>query len=106
LAQGLVKRYMSAVAPGNCLVATVASGKGTLAGKFYQTYNESGFATMYNHTPADFASFFGDLAIMPPDLVTRAAQQARLERADPGPQAARQDSGGHRPRAVHAHLNG
>jgi hypothetical protein len=68
MAAMLVSRYMSAVAPGSCLVATVASGKGTLAGKFYQTYNETGFATMYNHTPADFASFFGDLAIMPPGL--------------------------------------
>jgi S-adenosyl methyltransferase len=67
-AAGLVKRYMSAVAPGSYLIATVASGKGTLAGKFYQTYNASGFATMYNHGSADFASFFGDLEIIPPGL--------------------------------------
>jgi hypothetical protein len=49
-------------------MATIASGKGTLAGKFYETYNANGFATMYNHTSADFASFFGDLEIMPPGL--------------------------------------
>jgi O-methyltransferase involved in polyketide biosynthesis len=67
-AAGLVKRYMSAMPPGSYLIATIASGKGTLAGKFYQTYNASGFATMYNHTPAEFASFFGDLEIMPPGL--------------------------------------
>jgi O-methyltransferase involved in polyketide biosynthesis len=67
-AAGLVKRYMSVVPPGSCLVVTIASGKGTLAGKFYRTYNETGFATMYNHTPADFASFFGDLEIVPPGL--------------------------------------
>jgi hypothetical protein len=67
-AAGLVKRYMSAVAPGSYLVATIASGKGTLAAKFYQAYNAAGFATMYNHTSADFASFFGDLEIMPPGL--------------------------------------
>jgi O-methyltransferase involved in polyketide biosynthesis len=65
---GLVKRYMSAVAPGSYLIATIASGKGTLADEFYETYNASGFATMYNHTSADFASFFGDLEIMPPGL--------------------------------------
>ena len=65
---GLVKRYMSVVAPGSYLIATIASGKGTLAGKFYETYNANGFATMYNHTSADFASFFGDLEIMPPGL--------------------------------------
>jgi O-methyltransferase involved in polyketide biosynthesis len=64
----LVKRYMSAVAPGSYLIATVASGKGALAEEFYQTYNASGFATMYNHTSADFASFFGDLEIIPPGL--------------------------------------
>jgi hypothetical protein len=67
-AAGLVKRYMSAVPAGSCLIATIASGKGTLAGKFYQAYNASGFATMYNHQSADFASFFGDLEIMPPGL--------------------------------------
>ena len=65
---GLVKRYMSAVAPGSYLIATIASGKGTLAGEFYQTYNASGFATMYNHTSAEFESFFGDLEIIPPGL--------------------------------------
>jgi hypothetical protein len=26
---------------------------------------------MYNHSSADFASFFGDLEIIPPDSVTR-----------------------------------
>jgi S-adenosyl methyltransferase len=59
---------MSAAAPGSHLIATIASGKGSLAGQFYDTYNASGFATMYNHTPADFASFFGDLEIIPPGL--------------------------------------
>jgi S-adenosyl methyltransferase len=70
-AAGLVKRYMSAVAPGSYLIVTIASGKGLLADKFYQTYNASGFATMYNHTSADFASFFGDLEIMPPGVDAR-----------------------------------
>jgi hypothetical protein len=65
---GLVKRYMSAVAPGSYLIATIASGKGTLAGDFYQAYNEGGFATMYNHTSAEFSSFFGDLEIIQPGL--------------------------------------
>jgi|SRR5450756_296170 len=64
----LVKSYMSAVAPGSCLVATVASGKGSLADEFYRAYNAGGFATMYNHAPADFASFFDDLEIIPPGL--------------------------------------
>jgi S-adenosyl methyltransferase len=67
-ASALVKRYMSAVVPGSCLIATIASGKGSLAGEFYRTYNAGGFATMYNHTSADFASFFGDLEIIPPGL--------------------------------------
>jgi O-methyltransferase involved in polyketide biosynthesis len=67
-ASALVKRYMSAMVPGSCLIATIASGKGSLAGEFYQTYNASGFATMHNHTPADFASFFDDLEVIPPGL--------------------------------------
>jgi O-methyltransferase involved in polyketide biosynthesis len=67
-ATGLVKTYVSAVAPGSYLIATIASGKGARADEFYQTYNATGFATMYNHSPADFASFFGDLEIVPPGL--------------------------------------
>ena len=46
----------------------VLAGKGSLAGQSYETYNASGFATMYNHTLADFASFFGDLEIISPGL--------------------------------------
>ena len=33
-ASALVKRYMSAVAPGSCLIATIASGKGSRTGEF------------------------------------------------------------------------
>jgi hypothetical protein len=64
----LVARYMSAVAPGSYVIATIATGKGALASEWYDTYNAAGFATMYNHTSADFASFFGDLEIIPPGL--------------------------------------
>jgi hypothetical protein len=64
----LVKRYLSALAPGSYLVATIASAKGPLAQTFYETYNAYGFATMYNHTSAEFASFFDGLEIMPPGL--------------------------------------
>src|SRR6266567_4666263 len=71
VAAGLVKRYMSAAAPGSHLIATIASGKGSLAGQFYETYNARGFATMYNHTPAGFRVVFGDLEIIPPDSATR-----------------------------------
>ena len=66
-AAGLVKRYMSAVRrAATCRHHRV--GKGSRAEEFYRTYNASGFAAMYNHTPADFASFFGDLEIVPPGL--------------------------------------
>jgi O-methyltransferase involved in polyketide biosynthesis len=68
VAARVVRSYMSAVAPGSYLVATIASGKGPLAGTFYETYNASGFATMYNHTSAQFASFFAGLDIVPPGL--------------------------------------
>jgi O-methyltransferase involved in polyketide biosynthesis len=67
-AASLVKHYMSAVAPGSYLIATIASGLGPLASKFYDAYNSSGFATMYNHTSTEFASFFDGLEILPPGL--------------------------------------
>ena len=67
-AASVVRDYMSAVAPGSYLVATIASGKGPLAATFFETYNASGFSTMYNHTSEQFASFFADLDILPPGL--------------------------------------
>jgi hypothetical protein len=67
-AASLVKHYMAAMAPGSYLVATIASGKGTLADTFYETYNADGFATMYNHSSARFAAFFDGLEIVSPGL--------------------------------------
>jgi hypothetical protein len=67
-AASVVRDYMAAVAPGSYLVATIASGKGPLASTFFETYNASGFSTMYNHTSAQFASFFAGLDTLPPGL--------------------------------------
>ena len=71
------------MAPGSCLIATIASGKGSPAGQFYQTYNASGFATMYNHTSADFASFFDDLEIIPPGLCGQRSRKQDRPSAHP-----------------------
>lgn len=88
-AASVVRRYMSAVAPGSYLLATIASGKGPLAATFYETYNASGFTTMYNHTSAQFASFFADLDILPPGLAD--ARRIRPGWSDPVPSRKRPD---------------
>jgi hypothetical protein len=85
----LVKRYMSALAPGSYLVATIASGKGPLADTFYETYNAWGFATMHNHTSAQFASFFDGLEIMSPGLAD--ARRIRPGWSDLSPSRKRPD---------------
>ncbi len=101
----LVKRYMSAVAPGSYLIATIASGKGALAGKFYQTYNATGFATMYNHTSAEFASFFGDLEIVRPGLGDARRIRPGWSELVSVPKRPGRDARRHRTRALKAHLN-
>lgn len=66
-ARDLVARYAGALAPGSCLVLTtgIVSGKG--AEKFLRAYSE-GPSPLYQHSPADFATFFGPLELVPPGI--------------------------------------
>jgi O-methyltransferase involved in polyketide biosynthesis len=66
-ARELVARYAAAVAPGSLVILTMLLATGAEADEFYGRYSQ-GPARLYQHSAADFASFFGDLELLPPGV--------------------------------------
>jgi SAM-dependent methyltransferase len=67
-AAAVVAEYARLLPAGSYLVITIGRGDpGTRVEKFYTAYNADA-RRLYNHTHADFASFFADLEILPPGL--------------------------------------
>ncbi|HVT70727.1 MAG TPA: SAM-dependent methyltransferase [Trebonia sp.] len=77
-ARDLVAGYVTALAPGSYVVLSVGRGDGDVADQGVRTYSSGGNQS-YNHSAADFAGFFGDLALVPPGIV-----DARAWHPDPG----------------------
>ena len=67
-ARDLVATYVSALAPGSYLVISVVRADREDADESFGGYSKT-VAQVYNHTPADFASFFGSLPLVPPGTV-------------------------------------
>jgi hypothetical protein len=63
----LVARYAAALAPGSYVILTVAVAEGGPAGSAYDKYSQ-GTARLYNHSAADFGSFFDPLELVPPGV--------------------------------------
>ena len=63
----LVARYAAALAPGSYLILTMGLADGPAADRFFALYSK-GSAPLYKHSAADFASFFGDLPLLPPGI--------------------------------------
>jgi O-methyltransferase involved in polyketide biosynthesis len=63
----LVARYAAALAPGSYVVLTVGLADGAAADRFFDLYSK-GPAPLYKHSAEDFASFFGDLPLLPPGI--------------------------------------
>lgn len=63
----LVARYVAALAPGSYVVLSAAVASGGAAGTAYGEYSQ-GTARLYKHSAADFGSFFGPLALVPPGV--------------------------------------
>jgi len=61
----LVTQYAAALAPGSYVVLTIGLADGRAADRFFALYSK-GTAPLYKHSPEDFASFFGDLTLVPP----------------------------------------
>lgn len=67
-ARDLVASYVTALAPGSYLVLSVGRGDGDAANQGFRAYSSGGNQS-YNHSVADFTSFFGDLTLVPPGVV-------------------------------------
>ncbi|HEY3879969.1 MAG TPA: SAM-dependent methyltransferase [Trebonia sp.] len=63
----LVARYAAALAPGSYVILTMGLADGRAADRFFELYSK-GPAPLYKHSAEDFASFFGDLPLVPPGV--------------------------------------
>jgi hypothetical protein len=63
----LVARYAAALAPGSYVILTMGLADGPAADRFFELYSK-GPAPLYKHSAEDFASFFGDLPLVPPGV--------------------------------------
>ena len=67
-ARQLVARYAAALAPGSYVVLSAGRADGEAAKQGFSAYS-SGGTQVYNHSVAEFASFFGPLELVPPGVV-------------------------------------
>jgi S-adenosyl methyltransferase len=67
-ARDLVASYVAALAPGSYVVLSVGRGDGDAANQGFRAYSSGGNQS-YNHSVADFTSFFGDLPLVAPGVV-------------------------------------
>jgi O-methyltransferase involved in polyketide biosynthesis len=68
-ARDLVARYAAALAPGSYVVLSVGRADGDEESRGFGTYSSAGAAQAYNHSVAEFTSFFGPLALVPPGVI-------------------------------------
>ena len=81
-ARDLVAGYAAALAPGSYVVLSVGRADDSDSAQGFGTYSSNGAAQVYNHSVADFSSFFGPLGLVPPGVV-----DARSWHADDGQSA-------------------
>jgi O-methyltransferase involved in polyketide biosynthesis len=67
-ARALVASYVAALAPGSYVVLSAGRGDSDAADKGFGAYS-AGATRVYNHSVAEFASFFGDLDLVSPGVV-------------------------------------
>jgi hypothetical protein len=67
-ARELVAGYVAALAPGSYVVLSVGRTDDNDTAQGFGTYSSSGAAQAYNHSAAEFTSFFGPLALVPPGV--------------------------------------
>ena len=65
--RALVSGYAAALAPGSYVILSAAVAAGGSAGSAYDEYS-SAAARLYNHSEADFTSFFDSLELVPPGV--------------------------------------
>jgi O-methyltransferase involved in polyketide biosynthesis len=65
--QDLVARYTARLAPGSYVILTLGLAHGAAAQRFTSAYNQ-GPMRLYTHSPAEFASFFDSMDLVPPGI--------------------------------------
>lgn len=65
--QDLVARYTARLASGSYVIFTVGLAHGEPAQRFASAYNQ-GPTRLYAHSPAEFASFFDSMDLVPPGI--------------------------------------
>jgi O-methyltransferase involved in polyketide biosynthesis len=68
-ARELVAGYVAALAPGSYVMLSVGRSDDNDASRGFGTYSSAGAAKVYNHSVAEFASFFGPLPLVPPGVI-------------------------------------
>jgi O-methyltransferase involved in polyketide biosynthesis len=76
-AAALVRAYTTRLSPGSYVVISTGYGNTKATASLHDTYNAEGFAVSHNHGPAELASFFDGLEMVPPGIA-----QAQEWRAD------------------------
>jgi O-methyltransferase involved in polyketide biosynthesis len=89
-ARDLVARYVAALAPGSYVVLSVGRADGDGESQGFGTYSSAGAAQAYNHSVAEFTSFFGPLTLVPPGVIDARAWHPDDDEADPPSQRAGQ----------------
>jgi O-methyltransferase involved in polyketide biosynthesis len=67
-ARDLVASYVAALAPGSYVVLSVGRTDNNDTAQGFGTYSSAGAAQAYNHSAAEFASFFGPLTLVSPGV--------------------------------------
>jgi SAM-dependent methyltransferase len=67
-ALSLVASYSAALAPGSCLVISMAHGNGEDGERWFSTYS-AGAAQARNYSVAEITAFFGGTQLVPPGVV-------------------------------------
>ena len=68
-ARELVAGYVAALAPGSYVVLSVGRSDDNDASRGFGTYSSAGAARVYNHSVAEFTSFFGSLTLVAPGVI-------------------------------------
>jgi O-methyltransferase involved in polyketide biosynthesis len=82
-ARDLVAGYVAALAPGSYLVLSVGRADDNDAARGFGTYSSAGAAQVYNHSVAEFTSFFGPLTLVPPGVIDARQWHTDGSQSDP-----------------------
>jgi O-methyltransferase involved in polyketide biosynthesis len=82
-ARDLVAGYAAALAPGSYVVLSVGRADDSGTARGFGAYSSAGGAQVYNHSVAEFTSFFGPLTLVPPGVVDARTWHSEGGQPDP-----------------------